>query len=73
MALTIKGLERVFTFQKNNKEVMLDDPNPAMTPDQVMSFYAVQYPELTTATVHGPEVKKDKAIYSLKTTIGTKG
>lgn len=73
MALTIKGLERVFTFNRNNKEMTLSDPNPSMSADEVMNFYANQYPELTTATVYGPETKNDKAIYSFKTTIGTKG
>ena len=28
---------------------------------------------LRTATVHGPVIKEDKAVYEFKTTIGTKG
>ena len=31
------------------------------------------YPELTTATVHGPEWENDRTVYRFKTTIGTKG
>ena len=31
------------------------------------------YPELTTATVHGPLIKEDMVEYEFKTTIGTKG
>lgn len=73
MALQIKGMERVFTFKKGNTEVSLSDPGIDMVPDRVMSFYAGSYPELTTATVHGPEIKGDRAVYSFKTTIGTKG
>ena len=38
-----------------------------------MDFYSMTYPELTTATVHGPVIKEDKAVYEFKTTIGIKG
>ena len=62
MALEIKGMTRSFTFKKGNGMVTLDDPNTS-------NFY----PELTTATVHGPVIKEDKAVYEFKTTIGTKG
>lgn len=47
--------------------------NPAEAPEIVMSYYSNMYPELTTASVHGPEIKEDKAVYEFKTTIGTKG
>ena len=30
-------------------------------------------PDLTTATLHGPEFEEDRAVYHFKTTIGTKG
>ena len=43
------------------------------SPEMVMSYYSNFYPELTTATVHGPVSKNDKAVYEFKTTIGTKG
>lgn len=73
MALSIKGLERSFSFKKDKNDITLPDPDQSMTPDQVMGFYSNTYPELTTSTVHGPEIKDDKAIYTFKTTIGTKG
>ena len=73
MSLLITSLERVFTFKNGSAEITLHDPNPAMQPDEVMDFYSNSYPELTTATVHGPEIKKDKVVYHFKTTIGTKG
>ena len=66
MALEITGMIRSFTFKK-------DDPNPSDSPEMVMSYYSNFYPELTTATVHGPVIKEDKAVYEFKTTIGTKG
>lgn len=69
MALNITGLKRVFKHGTRR----LADPDPAMTPEEVMSFYAGTYPELTTSNVHGPSVEGDTATYEFKTTIGTKG
>lgn len=73
MALDIKGIKRVFTFKKGTTTVTLEDPDTSYTPEQVMGFYSNTYPELTTATVHGPTMKEDGAVYEFKTTIGTKG
>jgi PRTRC genetic system protein C len=73
MALEIKGLKRVFKLKKGNNTLKLDDPNPDMLPVEVMDFYSMTYPELTTATPHGPLIEEDCAVYEFKTTIGTKG
>ena len=73
MALEIKGMTRSFTFKKGNGMVTLDDPNTSDSPEMIMNYYSNFYPELTTATVHGPVIKEDKAVYEFKTTIGTKG
>ena len=73
MALEIKGLKRVFKLKKNGETLRLDDPNPEMTVNNVMDFYSMTYPELTTATPHGPVMEDDCAVYESKTTIGTKG
>ena len=72
-ALEIKGMKRVFKMKKNSQEIVLDDPNVNMSPAEVMDFYSMNYPELTTATVHGPEIEDDRAVYEFKTTIGVKG
>ena len=73
MALQIKGMSRTFKFKKGTEYVTLQDPDPNLSPDMVMSYYSNFYPELTTATVHGPVIKEDKAVYEFKTTIGIKG
>ncbi len=73
MALDIKGLKRVFKLKKGNTTLTLDDPDSRMTLTEVMDFYSMTYPELTTATVHGPEFEEDRVVYEFKTTIGTKG
>lgn len=73
MALQIKGMSRRFKFKKGTEYVTLQDPDPNLSPDMVMSYYSNFYPELTTATVHGPVIRDDKTEYEFKTTIGTKG
>ena len=66
MALDIKGIKRVFKLKKGN-------PDSRMSLTEVTDFYSMNYPELTTATLHGPEFEEDRAVYHFKTTIGTKG
>lgn len=69
MALHIQNYKRVFKHGNNR----LSDPNPDMTPEEVMNFYSNQYPELTTSNVHGPKIEEGVALYEFKTTVGTKG
>lgn len=69
MALQISKYKRVF----KHGAATLADPNPDMTPEEVMNFYSNQYPELTTSNVHGPKIEGDSAVYEFKTTVGTKG
>lgn len=73
MAITVKGINRSFKFKKGSETVVLTDPMPEETPDVIMNYYSNLYPELTTATVHGPVIEDDTAVYEFKTTIGTKG
>lgn len=73
MALDIKGLKRVFILKKGNGILTLEDPDSRMSLSEVTDFYSINYPELTTATLHGPELEEDRAVYRFKTTIGTKG
>ena len=73
MALDIKGLKRVFILKKGNGTLTLEDPDSRMSLSEVTDFYSINYPEQTTATLHGPELEEDRAVYRFKTTIGTKG
>ena len=66
-------LKRVFVYKKNGKDIKLTDPDPSMTADQVLSFYSGTYPEMTTASVTGPEFKADTLEYTIKSVVGTKG
>lgn len=73
MALDIKGIKRVFKLKKGNSTLVLEDPDSRMSLTEVTDFYSMNYPELTTATLHGPEFEEYRAVYHFKTTIGTKG
>lgn len=73
MGMTVSGLNRSFKFKKGSETIVLEDKLPDEMPEAVMSFYSNLYPELTTATVHGPVIENDVAVYEFKTTIGTKG
>ena len=67
MALDIKGLKRVFILKKGNGTLTLEDPDSRMSLSEVTDFYSMNYPELTTATLQGPELEEDRAVYRFKT------
>ena len=73
MPLVATELKREFKFKKDGTLVTLPDPNPEYSIEEVIQFYSGQYPELTTATLDGPKVEGKTAVYSVKTTVGTKG
>lgn len=66
MAMTVNGLNRAFKFKKGSETIVLADPMPGEMPDAVMNYYANMYPELTTATVHGPVIENDTAVYEIQ-------
>jgi PRTRC genetic system protein C len=51
----------------------LPEPNERMSVEEVKSFYANQYPELTTAAISGPEIIGDVMRYTFSRAVGTKG
>ncbi|CAM3906920.1 PRTRC system protein C [Deinococcus frigens] len=55
--------------------VVLTDPNPDMTPEQVKTFYATQHPELLNAGVGSPEtdLKAGTVTYTFVANYGRKG
>lgn len=70
MAIEIsKETQRVFIHKGNE----IEDPDRSLSSDEVQGFLSTRYPELTTATIAGPEMKAGKAVYTFKTTVGTKG
>jgi PRTRC genetic system protein C len=69
MALAVANMQRVFKYNK----IDLDDPNPNLTPDQVLTFYSNTYPALTTATCSGPTIEDGLVVFEFQSTVGTKG
>lgn len=69
MALNTQDLKRIF----KHGDIDLADPNPQFTLEECIAWHSVKNPELTTATIAGPTIDGDKAIYEFKTTVGTKG
>jgi PRTRC genetic system protein C len=73
MALDVKGLERRFSAEVRGATINLPDPGSTMSVEAVKAHYANTYPELVGATVHGPEMKADHALYRFETKVGVKG
>jgi len=54
--------------------VMLADPNPDLSPDEVRKLYAVNYPHLSSASVGEPTVQGDELVYEfMPPAVKTKG
>ena len=62
-------MRREFSFNG----VKLPDPNPAMSVEDVRGVLAMQYPEIATAVVTGPEPVGDMMKYTFERAIGSKG
>ncbi len=62
-------LKRSFSFNG----LKLPEPDEQMSVEEVKSFYANQYPELTTAAISGPEFIGNSIQYTFSRAIGTKG
>jgi PRTRC genetic system protein C len=61
----------VRTFSYNG--LQLPDPDSRLTPEQVRDFYASAYPEVTTASIEGPEASDGALKYRFTRALGTKG
>jgi len=74
MALEVTNLEREFKLQKpDGKFIPLSDPNPDLSPAEVVKFHSSDHPELTNGIVEGPVVVNDKAVFTIKTKAGKLG
>lgn len=73
MALKVSGMPRRFEIVVGGKTTIVDDPNPSLAPESVRDMLAVSYPEITSASVQGPEMKKDYILYKLTSVVGVKG
>lgn len=69
MALQLKPMVRQFSYNG----VKLPDPNPSMTVEQVRAQYVPRYPDITTASIEGPEAVDGKQVYRFTRAVGSKG
>ena len=67
--MKIQIVEREFAYHG----AVLADPNPRFSVEEVRSFYATQFPELTNAAITGPEAIGERVRYSFERAIGSKG
>lgn len=68
MSAQIATMLREFSFKGD----ILPDPDPQMTPIEVIEFYSAKYPELTAAKINEPVEKDGKYLYNLEYSVGTK-
>lgn len=61
MAITIEQpVKRIFTVKNNDGETIdVADPNPLMSPQEVVKHLSGIYPSVLNSTIKGPNVQKD--------------
>ncbi len=64
-----KPVQRVFRHGTRN----IPDPDPSLTPEQVRALLTAGDPSFASAVLQGPTYENGTAIYTLTTTVGTKG
>ena len=67
--MTVTPATRIFAY----RGLTLPDPDCRLSPEEVKGAFAIQYPELTTAAINGPEVIGDKLRWEFVTAVGAKG
>ena len=75
MALQVSTPKREFIITKKNKmdNIILPDPHPDMSIQEVVNHYKSKFPEISAASVDGPKMEENKAVYKFSTVIGEKG
>lgn len=69
MTITVQKLLRSFAYNG----ITLPDPGSELSPEQVRDVYSATYPEITAASIEGPEQKGERLIYTFRRAVGTKG
>jgi len=73
MALAI-STKRIFKFKKNKDvEIILDDPNPSYSVNDVCDFYAGTYPEMLNAKMIDTEHGTDQITFIIEAKYDDKG
>ena len=67
--MQLEPMNREFSYSG----LRLADPDNRLTPEQVRDFYSSSYPEITTASIEGPEVADGVLKFKFTRVLGTKG
>jgi PRTRC genetic system protein C len=67
--MQLEPMHREFSYSG----LRLADPDNRLTPEQVRDFYSSSYPEITTASIEGPEVVDGVLKFKFTRVLGTKG
>ena len=67
--MTITPASRIFSYAG----ISLPDLDRNMPPEEIKAAYSMQYPELATAAIQGPEAIGDKLRYEFVRSVGAKG
>jgi PRTRC genetic system protein C len=67
--MRVEQMSRTFFYNG----LRLPDPDWRLTPEQVRDFYGSVYPEITTASIEGPEAVGGTLKFKFTRALGTKG
>ncbi|WP_018079119.1 PRTRC system protein C [Thiobacillus denitrificans] len=67
--MNVQQLVRSFSYSG----ITLPDPGAQLSVEEVKDVFAATYPELTSASIEGPETVGTKMVYTFKRAVGTKG
>jgi len=71
--MIVEQLKRKFKVKIGNKDTVLPDPDPKMTPIQVKEFYSLQYPEVLNSNISNEKVVNDELVIEFNSKFGGKG
>ena len=69
MPILVESIPRVFKYG----DKVLEDPDPNMTVDDVMLFYADTYPDIIISKAVYKGIENEHQIYDINVNPGTKG
>ena len=69
MAIQVEKLDRSFSYNGFS----LPDPGKGLSLDEVRDVFSLQFPEIVSASIEGPERKGNKLVYTIRKAVGAKG
>lgn len=69
MAIQVEKLTRSFSYSG----LTLPDPGEGLSLEEVRDVFSIQFPEIVSAAIEGPERKGNKLVYTIRKAVGAKG